>query len=58
MSHNIESLGNTGSQTKINETFVWDRRTDSKFNSELKEIIIKDLNGKEHSIYKNRQFFK
>jgi hypothetical protein len=54
----INNLGNTGVQTKVNDTFVWDRRATSDFNSELKEVIIKDLNGKTHSIYRNDKFFK
>jgi hypothetical protein len=56
----LENLGNQGYQKHTNETFVWDRRIgnlDYK-NSELKEIIIKDLEGNTHSIYKNDKLFK
>jgi hypothetical protein len=54
----IDNLGNDGNKTHSNDAFVWDRRTTSDFNSELKEIIIKDLSGKTHSIYRNDKFFK
>jgi hypothetical protein len=55
----IENLGNQGYQKHSNENFVWDPITAQQdfTNSELKEIIIKDLGGQTHSIYKNEKYF-
>jgi len=57
----FEDLGKTGDQVKVSDTFCWDRRLvlkDDNFKSELKEVIIKDLNGDTHSIYRNEKYFK
>ena len=59
---NIENLGSQGYQKHTNETFVWDSRVSLPSDlqnptSELKEIIIKDLEGQTHSIYKNEKYF-
>nr|AWX52917.1 hypothetical protein [Lactarius sp. (in: basidiomycete fungi)] len=48
----FKDLGFTGIGPKTNDVFTWDKRQTSDFNSELKEIIIKDLNGKTHSVYR------
>lgn len=54
----ISNLGKIGENTHSNETFVWDNRINLSDNpdfkkSELKEIIIKDLTGKYHPVYRN-----
>jgi len=55
------NLGRSGEGIHTNDTFCWDKRIrfkDENFNSELKEIIIKDLSDKTHSIYRNDKYFK
>nr|AWB36250.1 hypothetical protein [Lactarius sp. (in: basidiomycete fungi)] len=47
----FKDLGSTGSGPKTNDVFTWDKRPHSDYNSKLFEIIIKDLNGKTHTIY-------